>query len=84
MNPLVSAPHRAARLVAIAALSAALACAPAVGLEPHLTPGPTSIDVQASVIKSFKVDEPELQRFGHLDFRGGLELTSSYRTFGGL
>jgi hypothetical protein len=84
VNSPVSAPRRAARLVAIAALSAALACAPAVGLEPRLAPGPTSIDVQASVIKSFKVDEPELQRFGHLDFRGGLELTSSYRAFGGL
>ncbi len=80
----ISAPHRAARLAVIAVLAAALAYAPAAGFEPDRAPGPTSIEVQARVIHSFNPSEPELRRFGHLEFRGGLELTSSYRDFGGL
>ena len=74
----------ARRVAAIVALLAALTHGPAAGLEPGSATGPTSIEVQARVIDSFKPNEPELRRFGHLEFRGGLELTSSYRGFGGL
>ena len=74
----------ARRVAAIVALLAALTHGPAAGLERGSATGPTSIEVQARVINSFKPNEPELRRFGHLEFRGGLELTSSYRGFGGL
>ncbi len=74
----------ARRVAAIVALLAALTHGPAAGLERGSATGPTSIEVQARVIDSFKPNEPELRRFGHLEFRGGLELTSSYRGFGGL
>ncbi len=46
--------------------------------------GATSIVVKARAIDAFKVTEPERRRFGLLRFRGGLELRSSSRKFGGL
>jgi hypothetical protein len=45
---------------------------------------PVKIDVAARTIDAFKADHSDQVRFGALEFRGGLELTSSYREFGGL
>jgi len=45
---------------------------------------PVKIDIAAQTIESFSPREPEQVRFGPLEFRGGLQLTSSYREFGGL
>jgi hypothetical protein len=45
---------------------------------------PTRIDVAAAPIASFDVNDPTRTRFGALDFRGGLALTSSERAFGGI
>jgi hypothetical protein len=42
------------------------------------------IEIAARTIEVFNPREPDQIRFGALEFRGGLELTSSYRGFGGL
>jgi len=42
------------------------------------------IQVEARPIKSFHLSEPSRTRFGSLEFRGGLELTSTHRDFGGV
>lgn len=68
----------------IAALALTLGHAAPARLEPLPAPEPVAIEVQARVIESFKTNEPELQQFGRLEFRGGVELTSSNRDFGGL
>ncbi len=53
--------------------------------EPVLAPDRgVSIEVRARAIDAFKTNEPELRQFGRIEFRGGLELTSSSREFGGL
>jgi hypothetical protein len=69
-------------------MSATLLVSP-VGLraeptDPRLAEGPISIDVRARPILAFEPRDPSRQRFGQLDFRGGLELTSSYKEFGGV
>src|SRR4051794_6493816 len=45
---------------------------------------PTKIAVQASPIASFDTRDPARTRFGALEFRGGLVLTSNYQAFGGI
>ena len=45
---------------------------------------PTTIDVRAQPITAFDPHNPAQQRFGQLEFRGGLTLKSSYPEFGGL
>lgn len=44
----------------------------------------SSIEVHAQPISSFDNRDRELRRFGMLEFRGGLELTSRSRDFGGI
>jgi hypothetical protein len=45
---------------------------------------PVAISVNARRIESFNPRDPSQTRFGALEFRGGLVLTSSFRGFGGL
>jgi hypothetical protein len=45
---------------------------------------PIAIEVHAEPIKAFDPHDPSRKRFGQLEFRGGLTLTSPYREFGGL
>jgi hypothetical protein len=45
---------------------------------------PTRIAIQATAITSFDNRDPSKTRFGALEFRGGLALTSSYEPFGGV
>jgi hypothetical protein len=45
---------------------------------------PIAIEVRAEPIRAFDQHDPSRQRFGQLEFRGGLTLTSPYRGFGGL
>ncbi|MGZ8395427.1 MAG: esterase-like activity of phytase family protein [Rhodoplanes sp.] len=53
--------------------------------EPIVAPNRSaSVDVRARAIDAFKTNERELRQFGRLEFRGGVELTSSSRDFGGL
>jgi hypothetical protein len=50
---------------------------------PPVTP-PTRLEVQAKPIEAFDPREPSKKQFGPLVFRGGLELSSSHKQFGGL
>jgi hypothetical protein len=45
--------------------------------------GPVAITVSARTIDAFLPREQDQIRFGPLEFRGGLELTSSFKEFGG-
>jgi hypothetical protein len=45
---------------------------------------PIPIEVHAELIPAFDSHNPSRWRFGQLEFRGGLTLTSPYREFGGL
>lgn len=45
---------------------------------------PTRIDIQAAPIEAFDPRDPEQTRFGELQFRGGLALTSKNDAFGGI
>lgn len=42
------------------------------------------IAISASPITAFEIENPSRQRFGSLEFRGGLVLASSYKAFGGI
>jgi hypothetical protein len=65
----------------MAAIAAALTVsAPA---QPVRDDNPVAIQVHAKTIDSFLPREPDQRRFGALEFRGGLELTSAYKEFGG-
>jgi hypothetical protein len=46
--------------------------------------GLTPITVKSSQITAFSPADPERRRFGELEFRSGLRLTSSHEDFGGL
>lgn len=61
---------------AFAAAAIALAAAPA------LAQG--RIEVRAAPITSFDLGDPELRRFGKLEYRGGLQLASPAKEFGGI
>lgn len=45
---------------------------------------PTRIEIKALPITSFDNSDPTRVRFGSLEFRGGLELTSTFAAFGGV
>ena len=45
---------------------------------------PTRIDIHATPITAFDNREPSQTRFGMLEFRGGLALTSNFAAFGGI
>jgi hypothetical protein len=47
-------------------------------------PAPSAIEIKSEPITAFDHREPDRRRFGMLDFRGGLVLTSPFREFGGL
>jgi hypothetical protein len=50
---------------------------------PPATP-PTKFEIQSKPIEAFDPREPQRRQFGNLIFRGGLELSSSHKQFGGL
>jgi hypothetical protein len=63
----------------------ALPAAIALGTESGFAQAtPTSVDVSARRIESFDPRDPTHIRYGSLEFRGGLVLTSPFRGFGGL
>jgi hypothetical protein len=51
---------------------------------PRAPEGPIHITINAQEIEAFEPGNPSRIRFGPLEFRGGLELSSSYREFGGV
>lgn len=50
----------------------------------HAVADPVSVEVNARVIPNFEPRDRTRTRFGSLEYRSGLVLTSSYRGFGGL
>ena len=67
-----------------AALLAAVLLSPAWPQAQRVAEGPVRITINAQPIESFEPGNPGRIRFGPLEFRGGLELSSSYKDFGGL
>jgi hypothetical protein len=51
---------------------------------PRLPDPPTRIEIQAQKLNGFDHGDPSRRRFGMLDFRGGVSLTSRFKEFGGL
>jgi hypothetical protein len=47
-------------------------------------PAPAGIEIKAEPITAFDHGDPARRRFGLLEFRGGLVMTSAHREFGGL
>lgn len=72
-----------ARAVAAAAAFAAMAICPDQ-LFAQAPRAPEKIEIRARPIDSFQPAEPDRRIFGSLEFRGGLELSSPAKNFGGL
>jgi hypothetical protein len=73
-------------LWAMASCAVLAAAAPARGEEASADVGaehPVPITVEAKRIAVFRPRAPEQRRFGMVEYVGGLELSSSYRKFGG-
>jgi hypothetical protein len=76
---------RWAPAIAIVAAVIAFAMHPASAQPRQIaTEQPVKVDVEARPIDAFDLRQPELRQFGALRFRGGLELTSTNKKFGGL
>jgi len=81
----IAAWPRRRRLMAGLVLAALLIAAGAYALAaPRYSQALTPIAVEATPIVSFDNRDPTRVRFGALEFRGGLALTSSYEPFGGI
>ncbi len=66
-----------------AAIAAALAICP-VPLFAQAQRAPEKVEIRVRAIESFQPAEPDRRIFGSLEFRGGLELSSPAKNFGGL
>jgi len=76
---------RSRRRAALAfALLVPLSLAASAQPNPRAPEAPAKIEVRARPITAFEPRDPARTRFGALTFRGGIELTSSYREFGGV
>lgn len=51
--------------------------------KPRVAEPPVKVEIQARRITAFEPRDPSRRRFGRLEFRGGIELTSPYKEFGG-
>lgn len=67
-----------------AVLAGALLALASAALEAQTVRAPEKIEIRAKPIESFQAAEPDRRVFGALEFRGGLELTSPAKSFGGL
>jgi len=79
--------HKASQWRAtIALLIAALAftALPASAQRPREAAAPVAIEIVAKPIPAFETRDVGLRRFGALEYRGGIELTSPHKDFGGL
>jgi hypothetical protein len=72
------------RLAGGALFAALLAVAGSFAFAERFPPAPTPIEVQALPIASFDNRDASRTRFGALEFRGGLTLTSKNGAFGGI
>jgi hypothetical protein len=82
----VSARKRgASELAAAIAVLVAILASPALPQStPRVDEAPVRIEIDAQPIDAFEPGNPGRRRFGPLEFRGGLVLTSPYKEFGGL
>ncbi len=72
-------------LAVASALLAVLLLLPAFAqTERHAGSGRVRIEIKSEPIDAFEPADKGRIRFGQLEFRGGLQLTSSYKDFGGL
>jgi len=78
-----SALHRVRDTIAVLALSV-LSLSAFAQTSPRQPEPAVKIEVQAKPIAAFEPRNPSRVRFGALVYRGGVELTSSYREFGGI
>lgn len=69
---------------AVAAAFFVLALIPAAAQAPNVAEPGARIEVRAETIDAFDPRDPSRTRFGELEFRGGLILSSSHRNFGGI
>ncbi|MCC6949636.1 MAG: esterase-like activity of phytase family protein [Bradyrhizobiaceae bacterium] len=76
--------HRARTAALLLAGLIALAAGPSAPLAQSEKSSTARIEIAATPIPAFERREPELKRFGRLEFRGGLVLTSNHERFGGL
>jgi hypothetical protein len=77
-----SGSSRRAMIALIAGAALAFKTSPLSARAP--VPPPVGIDIQSSSIIAFDPREPSRRKFGQLQFRGGLLLTSPFKQFGGL
>lgn len=75
---------RSGWLAALALLAVSIAATAAVAQTRRHAAVETPIVIKAEPIESFDSREPARTRFGRLEFRGGLVLTSDDRNFGGI
>jgi len=66
------------------ALLALLTLSASAQTTPRAPEPPVRIEVAAKPLAAFEPRDPSRVRFGALVYRGGIELTSSYREFGGI
>lgn len=74
----------AALLIAAVTLSSSVLADGGARDWPASGPAPVAIDVHSMPLPSFDLRDRSHVRFGQLEYRGGLILTSSFRRFGGL
>ena len=72
----------------VAAIAGALALAAVSAFadptKPRVAEPPVTVEIQARPIFAFEPRDASRRRFGQLEFRGGLELASPYKEFGGI
>jgi hypothetical protein len=80
-----SHPRSSIRRTTLAIIGAILcAAAPTVAQSPRVAEAPVKIQVRAQPLTGFEPRDPSRRQFGALQFRGGIELTSSSKDFGGI
>jgi hypothetical protein len=60
------------------------ALAPSIAQAPRVTDAPVKIQVRAQPLAGFEARDSSRHQFGALQFRGGIELSSSHKDFGGI